>query len=84
MNNKKYIRLAIESMDSNFLDTYILEKYSVKYYNLVPDDMVSADYMTVRNAMIIIIAISSILLIVLLVLFSKKNYKIPLKRICLL
>lgn len=52
------------------------EKYRIKYYNFVPDDMMHTDYMPARSAMIIIIAISGILLITLVVLFSKRNYRI--------
>lgn len=58
MNNKKYIKLAIESMDSEFLDKHILEKYSVKYikqlmytekYNICMKKISDSEYMYYIN-----------------------------------
>ena len=52
------------------------DKYSIVYYNLVPKNMHANEYTKVRSTLLILISVSVILLAVLWVLFSKKNYKL--------
>lgn len=58
MNNTKYIKEAIESMDNIFLDSYVVEKYSVKYikqlvysdnYNICIKKISNTEYMYYIN-----------------------------------
>lgn len=51
------------------------DRYRIKYYNFIPDNMLADETVLVRGFFISLTLISFILLLTLIGLFSKKNYK---------